>query len=165
ALPLFAAPFRPRREAVPCRARLSAVIGRLRSWVSRADRAVHGLVVDLGLYGLSALFALVTATSSTLAPHRTWGGIAVFGYAAATLCVLVQLRARLCARRDRAALAALTWVAVAIVPLVAEAANGQAQEEVVVVERAGQRLLDTGTPYLDRAAIAPLSPAPPPLAP
>src|SRR5262249_44814002 len=58
----------------------------------------------------------------------------------------------------RAALAALTWVAVAIVPLVAEAANGQAQEEVVVVERAGQRLLDTGTPYLDRAAIAALSP-------
>src|SRR5262249_17155790 len=133
--------FGRRREAeLTGRARLSPMIGRLRPWVSRADRAVHGLVVDLGLYGLSALFAVVTTTSSTLAPPRPWGDIAVFGYAAATLCVLVQLRARLRARlrapRDRAALAALTWVAVAIVPLVAEAANGQAQEEVVVVERA-----------------------------
>jgi hypothetical protein len=42
------------------------------------------------------------------------------------------------------------------VPLLVEAARGEAQEEVIVVERAGQRLLDTGTPYLGRAAIAAL---------
>jgi uncharacterized membrane protein YozB (DUF420 family) len=129
----------------------------------RADRT-GPLAVDLGLYGLSALFALVTAASSTLAPHRTWGRIAVFGYAAATLCVLVQFLARRgrggrtgrVVLTGRAVLTGLAWVATALVPLAIEAARGQAQEEVIVVERAGQRLLEVGTPYLGRAAIAAL---------
>jgi hypothetical protein len=134
------------------------MIDRLRSWIRRADQAAEGAAADLGLYALSALFALLTAASATLPPHRTWGDVAVFGYAAATLCVLVQLaaRPRFCSWRIRGTLTALTWIAVAVVPLVVEAARGQAQEEVVVVERAGQRLLDTGTPYLGRAAIAAL---------
>jgi Glycosyltransferase family 87 len=134
------------------------MIGRLRSWIRRADRAAGGLATDLGLYALSALFAVLTAATSTLAPHRTWGGIAAAGYLVATLCVLAQLglRRRLATWRPRAVLTALTWVAVALVPLVVEAVRGQAQEEVVVVERAGLRLLDTGTPYLDRSAIAAL---------
>jgi Glycosyltransferase family 87 len=130
------------------------VIDRWRAWISRADKAAGGLATDLGLYALSTLFALVTAASSTLGPHRNWGTIAVFGYAAATLCVLVLLLARWPHRRGL--LTALTWLAVAIVPLLVEAARGEAQEEVIVVERAGQRLLDTGTPYLGRAAIAAL---------
>jgi hypothetical protein len=128
--------------------------GPARQWIGRADRAADGLAVDLGLYGLSTLFALATAANRTLPPHGTWGGIAVYGYAAATLCVLVQLLAR----RGRAALTWLTWAATALVPLVVEASQGRAQEEVIVVEQAGQRLLDTGTPYLDRAAIAALPP-------
>src|SRR6266542_553342 len=82
--------------------------------IGRLDRAAGGLAVDLGLYALSALFALLTATTSTLATHRAWGAIAVWGYAAAALAVLVQ--------------------------------------------HAGRRLLDTGTPYLSRAAIAALPP-------
>jgi hypothetical protein len=124
------------------------------------------LAVDLALYGLSTLFALVTAAASTLAPHRGWGAIAGYGYAAATLCVLVQFLAarrrlsagfgHLSANRGRAALTGLAWVATALVPLVVQAVRGQAQEEVTVVERAGQRLLETGTPYLGRAAIAAL---------
>lgn len=132
------------------------MVDRWRAWLPRADRAAGGLAVDLGLYALSALFALITAAGSTLAPHRTWGGIAVYGYAAATLCVLVQLLARWPYRRGM--LTVVTWLAVAIVPLLVEAARGEAQEEVTVVEQAGQRLLDTGTPYLDRAAIAALPP-------
>jgi hypothetical protein len=130
------------------------MIDRWRASISRADAAAGGLATDLGLYALSTLFALVTALTSTLGPHRSWGGIAVFGYAAATLCVLIQLLARWPHRRG--ALTALTWLAVAIVPLLVEAARGEAQEEVIVVERAGQRLLDTGTPYLGRVAIAAL---------
>jgi uncharacterized membrane protein YozB (DUF420 family) len=116
------------------------------------------LVGDLGLYGLSALFALVTATSSTLAPHRAWGAIAVFGYAAATLSVtaLLLVQRGRTAVTGRAILTALAWIATALVPLVIQAVLGQAQEEVTVVERAGQRLLEAGTPYLDRAAIAAL---------
>jgi hypothetical protein len=109
-------------------------------------------------------FALVTWLTSTLAPHRAWGGIATYGYAAATLCVLAQLAWRHRKPRSwndqgnptRAALTALTWAATALVPLAVLAARGQAQEEVVVIEHAGERLAHTGTPYLTRDAIAAL---------
>ncbi|GII22309.1 glycosyltransferase 87 family protein [Planosporangium mesophilum] len=124
----------------------------------RGGPAARVLAVDLALYGLSALFALVTAAGSTLGPHRAWGAIAVFGYAAATLCVLVQLVVGRAAVIGRAVVTGLCWVATALVPLVVEAAHGQAQEEVTVVERAGGRLLDAGTPYLGRAAIAAMPP-------
>jgi hypothetical protein len=137
------------------------MIERLRGIPARADRAAGGLTVDLGLYALSTLFALATAVGSTLAPHRAWGRTAVYGYAAATLVVLAGFIVRRGGRsllRGRAVLTGLAWAATALVPLALEAARGQAQEEVVVVERAGQRLLDSGTPYLGRAAIAALPP-------
>jgi Glycosyltransferase family 87 len=124
--------------------------------IGRLDRAAGGLAVDLGLYALSAIFAIITATSSTLATHRAWGSIARWGYAAAALAVLVQLATG--RRRGRGLITTATWVATALVPLVVLASRHQAQEEVIVVERAGQRLLDTGTPYLSRAAIAALPP-------
>src|SRR6266498_3143139 len=124
--------------------------------IGRLDRAAGGLAVDLGLYALSALFALLTATTSTLATHRAWGAIAVWGYAAAALAVLVQLAMR--RPVGRGLVTAAAWVATALVPLTVLAARHQAQEEVVVVEHAGRRLLDTGTPYLSRAAIAALPP-------
>src|SRR5439155_14849640 len=72
---------------------------------------------------------------------------------------------QLLARRPARTLTTLvTWGAVALFPLVVEAvqrAGGRtdrAQEEVVVVERAGARLLHTGTPYLSHHAIAALPP-------
>jgi hypothetical protein len=152
--------------------------------MARLARAGGGLVPDLGLYALSALFAGLTAATSTLPPHRAWGRVAVFGYAAAGIATLVLLALR---RRDgggtvprgaappgprrtagrtvllsRTVLAGLAWLATAGVPLVVQSmqraggAVDRAQEEVVVVEHGGQRLLDTGTPYLSRAAIAAL---------
>ena len=141
----------------------------------RLDRAAGGYAVDLGLYGLSAVFALITAHTSTLLPHRAWGAIAAWAYAGAFVLAAVQfLGYRVLAREPRragvayamvgngarAALTWTTWVAAALVPLVVEAvqrAGGRldrAQEEVLVVERMGQRLLDDGTPYLAREAIA-----------
>ncbi|MFI1992419.1 glycosyltransferase 87 family protein [Actinoplanes sp. NPDC020271] len=121
------------------------------------------LAVDLGLYLISAAFALVTGLTSTLLPHRAWGLIAWWGYLAATLLVLVQLFARhVSGDRFRAWLAWLTWAAVALVPLVVEAvqrAGGRtdrAQEEVLVVEAMGKSLFEHGTPYLSRADIAAL---------
>jgi hypothetical protein len=117
--------------------------------------------VDLGLYGLSALFALVTAATSTLMPHRAWGAVAWFGYAAAALCTLV-LFAVTRSVRARLTVVAVTWVTTALLPLLLQAAQrasgrlDRAQEEVLVVEDGGRRLLDTGTPYLGRAAIAAL---------
>ena len=111
------------------------------------DRAV-----DLLLYAVSAAFALVTALSSTLLPHRAWGAVAAWGYlAAAVLVYLVR-------RRDLLTWAA--WTAVALLPLVVQSvqrAGGRtdrAQEEVLVVEHMGESLLHTGTPYLGRAEIA-----------
>jgi Glycosyltransferase family 87 len=124
--------------------------------IGRLDRAAGGLAVDLGLYALSAIFAIITATSSTLATHRVWGAIAWWGYAAAGLAVLVQLATG--RRYGRGLITAAAWVATALVPLAVLASRHQAQEEVMVVEHAGQRLLDTGTPYLSRAAIAALPP-------
>jgi hypothetical protein len=132
---------------------------------SRLDRAGGGLWVDLGLYGLSALFAWWTVVASTLAPHRAWGGIAVPGYACAALMTAAMLCVARLRRQQpgwiwRAALAVAAWVVTCLVPLVVEAVQraagrtDRAQEEVLVVEGAGHRLLDAGTPYLDRTAIA-----------
>ena len=109
--------------------------------------------MDAGLYALSAAFAGFTAVGSTLPAHRAWGQLAVFGYAAAALAIWP-------ARRYRTALTWLTWLAVALVPLVVEAVQraggraGRAQEEVLVIEDGGWRLLHAGTPYLDVDSIA-----------
>jgi len=123
--------------------------------LTRLDRARDGRTADLLLYALSAVFALITALTSTLLPHRAWGWIAVLGYAAAAVAVFLPGRLR----PGRLPLAWLTWVAVALLPLVVEAvqrAGGRtdrAQEEVLVVERMGARLLQHGTPYLGRDAL------------
>jgi hypothetical protein len=106
---------------------------------------VISLGLDLALYALSAVFAGITAHASTLAAHRGWGAIAVWGYVAAAALVFLF--------RKRLWLTVLAWVAVAWVPLVVLAYRGIAQEEVTVVERSAQRFLDTGTPYLPRSAI------------
>lgn len=115
--------------------------------IKLSDRAL-----DLLLYTLSAAFALVTALTSTLLPHRAWGAVAAGGYlAAAVLVYLVR-------RRDLLTWAA--WGAVALLPTVIQAvqrAGGRidrAQEEVLVVEHMGESLLRHGTPYLSRTEIA-----------
>ncbi len=111
--------------------------------------------VDLALYGISAVFAGVTALTSSLAPHRAWGAIAWVGYAVATIHALLP-------RINRLWLAVGTWVAVCLVPLVVQAvqrAGGRldrAQEEVLVIEDGGRRLIESGTPYLNRDDIAAL---------
>lgn len=115
--------------------------------IKLSDRAV-----DLLLYSVSAAFALVTALTSTLMPHRAWGAVAAWGYLAAALLVYAVRR------RDLLTWAA--WAAVALLPLVVQSvqrAGGRtdrAQEEVLVVEHMGDSLLHTGTPYLSRAEIA-----------
>ena len=124
----------------------------------RADRAAGGLAADLALYSLAALFALVTALTSTLLPHRAWGAVAAWGYLAAALVVLVQIVARRPA--FRALLTWSTWAAVALLPMIVQAVQrsggrtDRAQEEVLVVEHMGASLRHTGTPYLGRAEIA-----------
>jgi hypothetical protein len=128
--------------------------------LSTVDRAADGLAADVALYALSAAFALITALTSTLLPHRGWGAIAVWGYLAAVVVSGVQLLLRRPA--GRMLLTWLCWVAVALLPLVVGAvqrAGGRtdrAQDEVLVVEQMGERLLHTGTPYLGPDAIVAL---------
>ncbi|MFC4106547.1 glycosyltransferase 87 family protein [Micromonospora zhanjiangensis] len=138
----------------------------------RPSRLADGLGLDLLLYGLSAIFAGVTAATSTLLPHRAWGAVAAPGYLLATLAVLGQLllrrhpdrRATLTGVPARAVLTVVTWATTAVLPMLWQAVEraagrtDRAQEEVIVVEQAGSRLIDHGTPYLGHDAIAALPP-------
>ncbi|MGC5018871.1 glycosyltransferase 87 family protein [Micromonospora sp. DT47] len=137
-----------------------------RAWRA-VDSAAGRLALDLGLYAASAAFAAVTAITSTLPPHRSWGSVAALGYLLATLLVTGQLLARRArpawaGTGARGVVTGLTWAATALLPLALQAvqrASGRtdrAQEEVVVVEQAGILLAGTGTPYLGHDAIAAL---------
>ncbi|MFE0592134.1 glycosyltransferase 87 family protein [Micromonospora echinospora] len=135
------------------------------------DGAAGGLPLDLGLYAASAAFAGITAATSTLAPHRAWGAVAGIGYLVAALLATSQLLARrrrpdtpLASTTARSAITALTWTTTALLPLAWQSAQrsagrtDRAQEEVVVVEHSGARLIHDGTPYLGHDAIAALPP-------
>lgn len=152
---------------IATRVRASAVA----SWL-RADRHLGGLSGDLVLYGFAAVFGAATAYASTLPAHRAWGAVAVIGYAVAAIVVLGQIAVRrvgaaltLTGAGARGALAAVTWASTALMPLVAQSAQraggrtDRAQEEVIVIEQGAQRLLDQGSPYLAREAIAALPPS------
>ncbi|WP_416901851.1 glycosyltransferase 87 family protein [Micromonospora echinospora] len=135
------------------------------------DGAAGGLPLDLGLYAFSAAFAGITAVTSTLPPHRAWGAVAGIGYLVAALLATGQLLARrrrpdspLAGTTARTAITALTWTTTALLPLAWQSAQrsagrtDRAQEEVVVVEHSGARLIHDGTPYLGHDAIAALPP-------
>ncbi|MFY1635396.1 glycosyltransferase 87 family protein [Solwaraspora sp. WMMB335] len=161
---------------------VAAASSTVRHRVKRIHDAAGGLIGDLGLYLFSAGFAGLTAATSTLVAHRAWGTVATVGYAVASLAVLAQLALRrpltrrhvVVAKRSgplvaaltglatRAWLTGLTWTATVAVPLVVQAAEraagrtDRAQEEVLVVEDGGARLLATGSPYLSEQQIAAL---------
>jgi len=116
------------------------------------------------------VFALLTAAYSTMTPHRVWGAIAAPGYAVALLATLVAvLTTRDTSvtppdRREpggaaRLGIAVFAIAVTVVLPLVVQAAQratgrpGRAQDEVSVIEAAGRRLLEYGTPYLDRHTI------------
>ncbi|WBB65813.1 glycosyltransferase 87 family protein [Micromonospora sp. WMMD812] len=146
----------------------AAPTARRRGWRT-LDTAAGGLALDLGLYAVSAGFAALTAATSTLLPHRAWGATAAVGYLIATLAVAGQLLLRrrrpdspLTGLPARLAVTGFTWATTALLPLIqqsiqrAAGRTDRAQEEVLVVEQAGTRLVDHGTPYLGHDAIAAL---------
>ncbi len=149
-------------------ARAGAASGRFGRAVAGINHARGGLAVDIVLYGAGALFAGLTAANASLPPHRAWGHIAVWGYAAAALVAVLQAvavrRRRFAGTSARALVTAVTFVATAVLPMLMETvqrAGGRldrAQEEVGVVESGGVRLWHTGTPYLSHDAIAALPP-------
>ncbi|MDG4804053.1 glycosyltransferase 87 family protein [Micromonospora sp. WMMD980] len=142
----------------------------VRRW-SALDTAAGGLALDLALYAAATGFAAITAATSTLPPHRAWGAVATIGYALATVAATTQLLARrrapgtpLAGPAARWAVTGLTWATTALLPVVTQSVQraagrtDRAQEEVVVVEHAGIRLAEHGTPYLGPDAIAALPP-------
>jgi len=100
------------------------------------------------LFGLSAIFGLITALVSVNAPERLWGELAAVSY---TISAVIAVAAR----RRGATLAALVGLAGALLaPLAWMAATGLAQPEVHVIIRSAQMLVHTGTPYSSPAALA-----------
>jgi hypothetical protein len=122
---------------------------------------------DVALYGGCSLFAAGLGAFSGLTAHRTWAQVATVGYAVAALVASGQW---LLARRGlsgagvvaRSLLAGCAWLVTAMVPMLlfalgrAAGRGSRAQVEVRVIEWAGDRWLNTGTPYLDRDLIASL---------
>lgn len=90
----------------------------------------------------AAAWALSFPLVSSLGPHRLWGCCAAVGY----LCA-----AALGSRRPRAAAVAALTGAIAV-PLLWLVLSGQGQSEVMVIERSGRLLLETGRMYVDRPA-------------
>lgn len=136
------APWAPRRGVAAARRLLTRAL----TW---------GRPIDVIFYLLCALFSAYTWKFTVLESHRAWSVIAVWGYLGAAIAA-TALRTQ----RARAGLTGVTWLATALLPLVSLAAEraggriGRAQEEVMVIEAAGLRMLRSGTPYLDRDAIA-----------
>ncbi|NEB03067.1 glycosyltransferase 87 family protein [Streptomyces sp. SID13726] len=110
-------------------------VGHLGQAVPRVRRA--------WLYWLGcAAFALVLALTTGLGPHRVWGTCAAAGYGAAALLAAPS------GRVWRRAAAPVALLGAVLVPLALLVASGAAQSEVGVVERSGDLLLHTGSPYL-----------------
>ncbi|WP_205324458.1 glycosyltransferase 87 family protein [Glycomyces sp. YM15] len=120
------------------------------------------LIIDLACYGAAALFAGATALWTTLDSHAQWGAIAFGGYLPAAICAVILLVQPGPVWRRRAFVTVGAALAVTAIPLTlmaierASGVSGRAQEEVLVVEASGARLLGTGSPYLHADAIAAL---------
>jgi len=131
------------------------VLGRNRSgtraWAAAGTRATATAIRREWLacvFGVSALFAVVTALVSIYSPERLWGLSAAAGYAAATVAAAV-------AGPRGARLAVLAGLAGALAaPLAWMAYTGAAQPEVGVIVRSAAMFARHGTPYASPAALA-----------
>ena len=126
-----------------------------------------GRRADALLYGLSAVFAGITAVAMGIPLYREWGRLAVGPYVVGTVWMVVVARRRArAARRAGGSVNGRSWQAArlaaflivllgaTVVPLALEvtwAAEGNAalhvQPEVLVVERAGARAAHGRDPY------------------
>lgn len=121
---------------------------------------------DALIYLASSAFAFLTSAFATDSDYRTWGWIATMGYlAAAILAELIQLRASRSDARGatgdhrslsvRVGLVVFVIVSAVLLPLAIEMAwraqgtpGSHGQAEVVVIERAGDRVAAGTSPYL-----------------
>jgi hypothetical protein len=141
--------------------------------LSGAEVFARAPLVDALLYCTSALFAVRVLGTSSMVRNRTWAELAWPAYAAGAVAAICLVRldgARL--TRARALLAVAVGVAVVLVPLGVEVhrrsevapLHPYGSSEVVVVERAAQRVLGGRDPYsvrLDSPELAGRSPSTP----
>jgi hypothetical protein len=101
-----------------------------------------------GVFGGSAVFALVTALTSFNAPERVWGTFAAVTYTVSAITAAVV-------RRRGVSLALLISLAGSLAaPLAWMAHTGMAQPEVAVIIRSAAMYVHHGTPYASPAALA-----------
>ncbi|WP_018541474.1 glycosyltransferase 87 family protein [Streptomyces sp. MspMP-M5] len=99
---------------------------------------------------MCALTALGLGLFTTLPTHRTWGLLAAAGYGCAALAAALRARGRDTARAPTASSQLpliLALMGAVALPLLLLVLAGSAQLEVRVVERSGDLLLHSGSPY------------------
>lgn len=118
------------------------------------------VIRDAAAYGIGVGFAALLALTSTVEPHQYWGRTAVWGYLAGALLGLAVAatsrwsRQRLPVAPLRVGLMVAVLGVTLVLPMLLmitarrDGTPHQALGEVGVVERAGQRLNQTGSPYL-----------------
>jgi len=138
--------------------------------VGTLSRSARRWLIDALLYGLSASFAALAATSADIPLQRAWGRSALWGYLVATAAALAASLRHRGERRDerlRALLAVAVFGLTALAPLVIAAhlrAEGDpgdhAQSEVIIVEEGADALLDGRDPYAEDYVDGPLADRP-----
>ena len=103
----------------------------------------------VGIFAVSALWAILVAVISNDHVHQLWGEMAAVGYGLALAVVLVLRHAR---TTDIAL--GVSFLGGLIMPLGWLAARGLWQPEVGVVANSGWTLIHQGTPYADPAVLA-----------
>jgi hypothetical protein len=122
-----------------------------RPW--RGDRARDAFALIrrhwvAALFAASAVFAAITALTSSNAPERVWGAFGAVSYAASAIVAATGGRRGI-------SLAVLISVGGALAaPLAWMSGAGMAQPEVVVIIRSAAMLVHRGTPYASPAALA-----------
>lgn len=126
--------------------------------------------MDALLYGCSALFAGLTASTAGIPLQRSWGRVALWPYALAAAISLIAARvsgSEQQHRRRRMLLVAVVFAAAAIAPLAVAASRraggdpgAYAQSEAIIVEEAATALLDARDPYVSEYRDGPLAERP-----
>ena len=126
--------------------------------------------MDAVLYGCSALFAGLTATTAGIPLQRSWGWVALWPYALAAAIALIASRvsgSEQQQQRRRTLLVAVVFAAVAIAPMAMAASRraggdpgAHAQSEAIIVEEAATALLEARDPYVAEYRDGPLADRP-----
>ncbi len=123
--------------------------------------ALSYLTQDLILYLLAAVFAILNGVATSHADYREWGIMAFVAYVVASLIIGLALARRrrheissMAIRHLRVGVVFFLTITAVLVPLLSELTwratgteNAHAQQEVAVIERAGDRVALGTNPY------------------